>query len=49
MNIRENYRLPTVPKDSYRFLAVLPLEDYVLNVPDIHEYWSMYIDQIFMG
>ena len=32
--------IPTVPNDSYRFWAVLPLEGYVLNVADIHKYWS---------
>ena len=28
--------LATVPNDSYRFWAVLPLEGYVFNVADIH-------------
>ena len=32
--------IPTVPNNSYRFWAVLDLEGYVLNVADIHKYWS---------
>ena len=32
--------LLTVPNNSYRFWAVLPLEGYVLNMAVIHKYWS---------
>ena len=44
----------TVSNDSYHFWADLPLESYVLNVSDIHKYWSkmqatLYINQIFLG
>ena len=31
------YLFSTVPNDSYRFWAVLPLEGYVLTVSNIHK------------
>ena len=30
----------TLVNNSYCFWAVLPLEGYVLNMSDIHQYWS---------